>query len=615
MEKEKLREVVIKKSLKEAVQETTASKILWVLKSVTVTPVWWVGDEEHTLTGSGTLIKIWRQGDANGKRILLDFGSHQWKNCSKLNQEMPVNPANIDAVIATHAHIDHVWRIPMLINRGEENRKFKWKIYSTNITQALTIQMLLDSANVMKKTSQAVVDMSITKEGKLQDYIKELNNLKQLLNPSKKDKKDKSYRKNNTRLQKIRAKYNSDSEIQERLRKIQNRLNLEWIKNIWDLHRKFKNIKDSAREEVLYTKEDIENLQEKKDENWKRKESYFVWSDFYKSQIIEEGVKITFIKSAHVLGSAQVIIEIDDGEWGTYNMWFSGDLGRYDKHSNLGKPDYKIDELLKREEWSFSFDSYQIESTYGWNLDHPDRVEELKRMKWIIKHISEKKWKILIPAFMLQRSQDLLVTLLKMKEDEDFPDIPIYYDGVTIDKVNDIYRTHDIEWGFYSNIFNSDNPVTKSEYENDGPFLRKNESAIMVVPSGMLAGWKVLSYMEHICSNKNNAIFFVWYQAEWTLGHKIIDKDFDHEISIEEQTIKILSQIHIFKSFSSHGDETDLLTHLENLPFKKTASLFLNHGDIRDSQKKLEIAIRDYGVISDKVSVVQPRVGETIKVF
>gem|GEM_PF-5949117 len=98
---------------------------------------------------------------------------------------------------------------------------------------------------------------------------------------------------------------------------------------------------------------------------------------------------------------------------------------------------------------------------------------------------------------MLQRSQDLLGTLLELKKelkkefekkDKKFPNLPIYYDGVTIDKVNDIYRTHDIEGGFYSNIFNSKNPVTKSEYENDGPFLRKNESAIMVVPSGMLAG-------------------------------------------------------------------------------------------------------------------------------
>gem|GEM_PF-4549585 len=77
----------------------------------------------------------------------------------------------------------------------------------------------------------------------------------------------------------------------------------------------------------------------------------------------------------------------------------------------------------------------------------------------------------------------------------------------------------------------------------------------------------------------------------------------------------MMSQVHIFKSFSSHGDKMDLLTHLENLPFKKKASLFLNHGDINDSQKELETTIRDYGVISDDISIKQPRVEETVKIF
>ncbi len=616
MEKERIEETMMEKTQVKKLQEKTAWEVLWVLKSVTVTPIWWVGDGEHTLTGSGTLIKITRAG-SKPKRILIDFGIHQWKNHYELNQEILFNPSKIDFVILTHAHMDHIGRIPMLVNG---KKVFKWKIYSTNITQVLTVQMLIDSANVMEKTAKSIVDMAITKEAKLKNHIKELKDLEQLLNPSKKDKKNKWYRKNNTRLQKIRTRYNSDAEMRKRLIKIQRELRLEGIKNIWDLERKFRQIKNTAKERVLYTKEDISLLTKKKP---KTEENYFIWSDFYKSQTIVEGIKLSFIKAAHILGSAQIILEIDDGKWWTYNMGFSGDLWRYDEYNNLGKPDFKIDELLEREKWSFSFDSYQIESTYGWKLDHPNREEELKRMKWIIKQIIEQNGKILIPAFTLQRSQDLYGISLELKKElqkefatkwKSFPNFPIYYDGITIDKVNDIYRTHDIEWGFYSNIFNPKNSITKSEYEKNWPFLENDESSIMIVPSGMLAGWKVLSYLEHICQNKNNAIFFVWYQAEWTLWY-LISKNIQDSISLEQKNIRLLSQIHIFESFSSHGDETDLLTHLENLPFKKNASLFLNHGDINDSQKKLEKAIRDYGVIEENVSIMQPRVGETVKLF
>ncbi len=661
-----------------------SEKVLWVLDSITIKTYWWVGSKISSLTGSATLIEIKRQW-MEIQRILLDCGLVQGDGKEYLNKNLLFSPKDIDVVILSHPHIDHVGRVPMLM-KGKDS--YEGYIYTTDITHELMRIMLIDSVNLMMKKLRMTNISRETEQENMNIFetrLKKLEKLKKRITPNKISlqdisaitktiekleiigntlpshqrweidillwlldlspdelyeaiKTDKKYISAIARLPKIHRELSKNNKRWRKGNKIARSLG-SIIKKL----NKLKSIASGTKKDLIKNKineqNTIEDLEEsikevkKKIELQKVKDNssveqdllemeakilftlkdliktnevvrHIAYNDSYK---ILQGIDMEFINAAHILGSTQTLLKIDNGDWWTYNMGFSGDLWRY-SNNNLWQPDTR----------SFpELDFYQIESTYGW-VFHVDREQEIQEMANLINMVIKNKWKIVIPVFMMQRKQDLSVELEKMKERWLIPrDLPVFYDGGSLDKINSIYIKYSESqtgWDIYSKVlFPWNNHISKIWGRgNNNPFIKRTKPAIMLATWGMLEGGAVMKYLEDILPSYQNALFIVWYQAEWTAGRDLVDgKSF---IDIPKVgRIHVNAKIKQFKSFSSHLDHNEALYHLKQLKFKKGAKIMVNHGEADTSQLLLAKDIEKEDIVEQKVILAE--VGRDKKVY
>ena len=453
-----------------------------------------------TTTGSQHLLEV------NGQRILLDCGLYQGRrqDAYEINCCFPhFNPATIDAVVLSHAHIDHSGNLPNLTSKG-----FEGNIYATFATRDLCQVMLADSARIQKSDT---------------DWV------------NKKRKK------------------NGEPPL-----------------------------------EPLYTVQDAEQCNRQ-----------FVNMGYNRPMFIGEGVTLTFLDAGHILGSAQVLLEVKDQEDGkTKRLLFSGDVGR-------GSND-----LLRDPVAAENIDFLLMESTYG-GREHELGTQADEKVADILNSALERGGKVLIPAFAVERTQQLLYVLFQLFREKKIPDVPVFVDSPLAVNATEIFRLHPECYNdeVYQVLFERQNPfgfegLTLIRSVAGSKELNAREGqAIIISASGMCEAGRILHHLKNSVEDEKNTILFVGYCAENTLGHAIREQREKIKIFGEEYRLK--ANVEIMDSFSGHADHSELIDYFQAMTGSRQ-KVWLVHGEssrseaLRDALSEIhdgEVSVADLGAM------------------
>ena len=438
-----------------------------------------------TVTGSKYLL------DFDGKRVLVDCGMFQGlKELRERNwQEPAFAPSSIDAVIITHAHIDHTGWLPRLVKLG-----FNGPVFTSRGTADLLKILLPDSARLQEEDA---------------DY----RNRKEL-----------------TRHSPALPLYDEAD-----------------AKAALDLLRPVAN--DGSPVEVV------------------------------------ESCTASFLVAGHILGASLVLLEMASAAFPETKtrFLFSGDLGHYDQP------------ILKDPASPPECDYLMVESTYG-NRLHGD-VSSADQMAAIINEAAKRNAPILIPAFAVGRTQEVLYLIRQLEDENRIPSLPVIVDSPMASQATQIYNRwndeHDEE---YASILSQHrHPLrprsltTASTREESKRLNDMRGTRIIISASGMLTGGRVLHHALRILPNEHATIVFVGYQAAGTIGRRI--QDGEREVRIMKNWVPVQCHVEKVEGFSAHADWKAVLRWLEGLtsPPKK---VFTTHGE-PDAAAAMAQHIRD----------------------
>ncbi|MDZ7642536.1 MAG: MBL fold metallo-hydrolase [Desulfurivibrio sp.] len=316
--------------------------------------------------------------------------------------------------------------------------------------------------------------------------------------------------------------------------------------------------------EPLYTKEDVV-----------RAMPQFVGISPGRPREILPGIHLTLTEAGHMLGSANVVLDIDEQASGQRRrLLFSGDIGQ------PGIPIIR-DPVLP----TAGADILIMESTYG-NRRHPPYQDSEQELRRIVNETHQRGGCLLIPAFAVGRTQQLVYALHKLYLADAIPDLPIYVDSPLATRATDIFRLHPETYDREIRDFilqgNHDNPFgfetlryTQTVAESKELNLLRRP-AIIISASGMLEGGRILHHLRHRVADPKNTILITGWQAPNTLGRKIVEGQEKIKIFGEEFPLK--ARLEILTGFSGHADRDGLLAWAGAME-RKPARTFLVHGE------------------------------------
>lgn len=328
--------------------------------------------------------------------------------------------------------------------------------------------------------------------------------------------------------------------------------------------------------EALYTEQDAEKCLRQ-----------FVTLGYDRSIHISEGVELTFVDAGHILGSAQIVLDVQDEADGKRKRFlFSGDVGRGQN------------EVLRDPVSVENVDFLLMECTYG-GREHESPPGFDQHFGEVVKEAVKRGGKILIPAFAVERTQKLLYVLNEMFVAKELPPIPVYVDSPLAVSATEIYRLHPDSFNaeVYEALFERQNPfgfddltlvrsVKASKALNDIEGI-----AIIISASGMCEAGRILHHLRDNIGDPKNTILFVGYCAEGTLGRKI--RDGEKEVNILGDKFEVKAQVKNVDSFSGHADHSELVDYYNRITGSKTKT-WLIHGEA-DSSEKLKAALVEVG--------------------
>lgn len=300
----------------------------------------------------------------------------------------------------------------------------------------------------------------------------------------------------------------------------------------------------------------------------------FVSIDYHRSFKISPSVKASFIDAGHVLGSAIVVLEASIKGKKT-RIGFSGDLGR------------RSMPLMRDPEIPKDLDYLILESTYGDRLHDP--IDTMKHeLARVVNETYQRKGKLIIPSFALERTQLLVFTLHQLTKEKMIPEIPIYVDSPLSISITDIFKLHpdclDAETRSFieknGDPFGFKNLVYLTDSESSRALNYKSEPMIIISASGMCEGGRIVHHLRNNMENPNNTILIIGYQAQHTLGRRLVEKRRRVRIFGVERDLN--ARVEIINSFSAHADKTELIEFAEACG-KRLKGIFIVHGDEEQS--------------------------------
>jgi metallo-beta-lactamase family protein len=439
----------------------------------------------RTVTGSQHLLEI------NGYKILLECGLYQGKRSEAFerNREFRFDPKELDAVILSHAHIDHSGNLPNLVKRG-----YQKSIYAIPATCHLANIMLMDSGHIHESDAFYV---------------------------------------NKKRLK-----------------------------------------KGLAPVEPLYTIEDAAEVAQ-----------YFAPTPYNQAFEPVPGVVAHLVDAGHILGSAAVVLDIEeksDFQSRRYRLWFSGDIGRRDLP------------LIRDPVMPESADYLIMECTYGDKV-HRDPQEAFDELRQIVNRTIARSGKVIIPAFAVGRTQELVYNLHIMMDNGDIPRVPVFVDSPLAVNATDIFRRHPDCFDKETRAFIANDKhkaalgfemltYTRSVEESKALNTR-TDPMVIISASGMAEAGRILHHLKNNIEDSRNTILIVSWQAPYTLGRRLADRD--EHVKIFGETYHRKAQIATIGGLSAHAGQTLLLEYA--LATRDTLKqTYLVHGESRGATPLME---------------------------
>ncbi|HYM21112.1 MAG TPA: MBL fold metallo-hydrolase [Candidatus Kapabacteria bacterium] len=338
----------------------------------------------------------------------------------------------------------------------------------------------------------------------------------------------------------------------------------------------------------LYTEEDAEGVLK-----------LFQRIDRYKKKILPDNISAVYSNAGHILGSCSILIEKRYDDRDPISILFSGDIGRR-------APIY-----LKPKDPAPAADYIVCESTYGDRL-HKD-IPPLDELKAVVNDTVQSKSVLLIPAFAVDRTQELMFCLNALMRDGAVPDsLPVYVDSPMANGVTDIYDKFCDEHTFTQAELNEPdkNPLRFKSLKiittpEDSKHLNSiSGPAVIISASGMATGGRIMHHLANRLSNTDTIVLFTGYQAEETLGRELIEGA--KQVRIFGESVEVKARITKLNSFSGHADQGEILDWLKSAP-KPPKMVFLTHGE-DDARTVLKAKIEsDLGW-----KVMMPKLGEIV---
>ena len=410
----------------------------------------------QTVTGSMHLVHV------AGKQVLLDCGLYQGKRkiAFEKNRELPFDPKEVDAVVLSHAHIDHSGNLPSLVRGG-----FRGPIYSTSATRDLASFMLLDSAKIQTND----------------------------------------------------VKY---------------------------VNRKRKRKKQNLFVPLYEQRHAAQTLRQ------------FRTVEYEQPFSPVEGVDCEFHFAGHMLGAATVELNLrDKPEDKPTKLVFSGDVGRT-----------KVP-ILRDPQVVEGADYIIMEATYG-NRNHSKGVDATKVLKQAAQETWDSGGKLIIPAFSVGRTQEIVYRLNLLAEKDELPKMKVFVDSPLAVNATDVFRSH-VE------CFDDDMISAILEEEDQDPLMFRDltyvrssklskalnhlkEPAIIISASGMCEGGRILHHLKNNIEKENTTVLFAGYQAPHTLGRLLLDRSLDI-IKIYGEPYEVKCKVAKLEGSSGHADQEELL--------------------------------------------------------
>ena len=427
------------------------------------------------VTGSMHMIEV------NGKRILLDCGLYQGRRADtyERNLHFPFDPATVDAVVLSHAHIDHSGNLPNLCKNG-----FSGNIWCTSATRNLCTYMLMDSGHIHEQ-DVAYVNKQRQKRGE-------------------------------------------------------------------------------PPVEPLYTQLDARVSLE-----------HFIGVGFHRPVPVADGIEVTFAPAGHILGAASVQVDIRESSTGKqWRLLFSGDIGR------------STSPILCSPEYFDGADIVIMESTYG-DRQHESYDDARKRLRDVINKTARRRGKVIIPAFAVGRTQELVYALNQLDARGDIPDISVFVDSPLAVNATDVFRMHPEAWNEEVQQFlvegNRHSPFDYPQIEYVRETRRSKQlnnlssPAIIISANGMAENGRILHHLKNNVEDARNSVLIVSFQAEQTLGRRL--QDGAKEVRIFGETYSVHANVESIEGYSAHADQGELLAWADTLDRGRVQRLFLVHGE------------------------------------
>lgn len=438
------------------------------------------------VTGSCHILHV------NGYTVALDCGMFQGKRSesAEKNKELPVSIDKLDAVVLSHAHIDHSGRLPFLVAHG-----YSKTIWSTAATRDLCAVMLADSAHIQEKDAEFLAR-------KQRDFVEPLYGMRHAV----------------------------------------------------------------------------------------RTMELMVGVPYNKPFDVVPGVVATYVDAGHILGSASVILDCTEGGV-TKRLVFSGDIGR----SGLA--------IIRDPVPPSGANAVIMESTYG-NRDHDSVDGARAKLAEVIRTTAARGGRILIPAFAVGRTQELLYSLNSLLREGAIPSIPVYVDSPlaidtttvfemhpeTYDQTEDMVKKVRELFDFPLLHFTRDVQESKAINSAKGPM-------IVIAASGMVEAGRILHHLANGAGDPRNTILIVGFQAENTLGRRIVEKQ--PMLKIFGDEVPLRAEVVVINGYSAHADRTELTAWIDKV--KATSPdlgpVWLVHGeaDVQD-EYKTTLSAKGYSV-------------------